>query len=116
MPPTDITEDEAIRVATEALEETKNHASGIGPYKVENAEFLIASAALDALSRHKDKATVTDPRDEALRVAVEALNEAVCWVPDGTRKSPLERGAKLETVHDLRQMIIAAIRLAGGAR
>lgn len=65
--------DEAIRVATEALEEIKNHASGIGQYKGENAEFLIASAALDALSSHKDKATSTDPRDEALRVATEAL-------------------------------------------
>lgn len=58
----------------------------------------------------------TDPRDEALRVATDALNEVACWVPDGTRRSPLERGAKVETVHDLMQMIIAAIRAAGGAR
>lgn len=61
---------------------------------------------------------VTDPRNEALRVAAEALEEVRCWVPDGTRRSPLDRGAKVETVYELMNGIdaaLAAIR-AGGAR
>jgi len=45
---------------------------------------------------------------------LEALKEAYCWIPDGTRQSPEQRGAQCATVYDVEDMIRASIRKAEG--
>lgn len=41
-----------------------------------------------------------------------ALVEAACWIPDGSRRTPEQRGAKCETADEAREMIAAAITKA----
>lgn len=41
----------------------------------------------------------------------EALEEALCWVPDGSKRSPAKRGAKCETVGEMREMARKALGL-----
>lgn len=43
-----------------------------------------------------------------------ALEEAACWIPDGSRQTPEQRGAKRETADEVREMIAAAIARAKG--
>jgi hypothetical protein len=43
-----------------------------------------------------------------------ALQEAQCWIVDGTRRTPEQRGARCETVGDVEVMIAAAIAKAEG--
>lgn len=71
-----------------------------------------AQAALDALSRHRDKATATDPRDEALLVAESAL-ALVCYNEDRTTGfDHLIHRMDMEAC----KTALDAIRAAGGAR
>ncbi len=44
---------------------------------------------------------------------VEALRESACWIPDGSRRTPEQRGAKCETVGEVEAMIKAALERAG---
>ena len=37
------------------------------------------------------------------------LREALCWIPDGTRRTPEQRGAQMETADELRERITAAL-------
>lgn len=39
----------------------------------------------------------------------EALQEAACWLPDGTRTTPRDRGAKCETFSEAREIISIAL-------
>ena len=41
-----------------------------------------------------------------------ALEKAHCWIPDGTRRTPEQRGAKCETATEVDEMIRAAIAKA----
>ena len=119
--------DDLIAHAKEIIEILKLAAAefeydGIG-YSVDNSGRVLqncTSSIWTVLREGAEKALVVpDPRDEALRVAAEALVEVSCWVPDGTRRSPIERGAQVETVHELMDGIkaaLAALRAAGGAR
>lgn len=34
-----------------------------------------------------------------------ALKEASCWIPDGSRRTPEERGAKAATAYDVEKII-----------
>lgn len=45
-------------------------------------------------------------REEKLR---RALEEAMCWLPHGDRKTPEQRGAKCDTAQDVEQMINSAL-------
>lgn len=43
-----------------------------------------------------------------------ALKEASCWIPDGSRRTPEERGAQCVTAYDVDAMIALAIAKAEG--
>ena len=43
---------------------------------------------------------------------LEALKEASCWITDGSRRTPEQRGAKCQTADDVRRMIAAAVEKA----
>ncbi len=43
-----------------------------------------------------------------------ALNEALCWIPDGSRMTPEQRGAKCETAYEVDKMIRRAISKVDG--
>ena len=45
---------------------------------------------------------------------LEALREALCWIPDGSRQTPDQRGAKCETAYDARKMVRAILSKAEG--
>lgn len=44
-----------------------------------------------------------------------ALKEAVCWIPDGSRMTPEQRGAKCETAYEVEEMIRALLAEIEGA-
>lgn len=71
-----------------------------------------AQAALDALSRHKERATATDPCDEALRVATEALESCKWNVTNHADGHQMQ----FQLCAEKARQAIAAIRAAGGAR
>jgi hypothetical protein len=77
--PSNVFEDKAYRFRTESPEEAQR-----------------VAALLNEAEEMRD----------ALRAA---LTEARCWIVDGTRRTPEQRGAKCETAIDARQMIDAAL-------
>ena len=57
-----------------------------------------------------DVATLTQIVDQMR----DALVEARCWIPDGSRRTPEQRGAKCATVQEVDALIQAALEVSNG--
>lgn len=54
---------------------------------------------------------------DAIALAVRALEEVRLWIPDGTKRSPKDRGAKVETTGELTGIVETALAaLKGGGK
>jgi hypothetical protein len=45
-----------------------------------------------------------DTQIQSIKFAIESLKEIDLWTPDGTKRSPKDRGAVCETVYELASM------------
>jgi len=50
---------------------------------------------------------------ESHPLLIAALKEAACWIPDGSSRTPEQKGAKCETLLDLETVIQDALKAAG---